>query len=696
MNVRSLARRVGSLHPAIQAIAAVAVIAALIAVIWPAPPGVIAQGVIIGALTSLISLGITLIYRANRVVSFAQGDLGAAPASLVVLLMAHNGLNWFLALGLGAVVAVVVGAGVELIVVRRFTRSPRLILAVATIGLTQILAAAGLALPIAFGDQVPPERTTAPFDWSITIRPITFHGADIIAVATVPLVLIGLAYFLRRTLTGRAIRAVAEDRDRAALLGIPVGRINTTVWALAAALSFLAMFLRAGVVGLPIGQVLGPSILLRALAAAVIGRFERLGVVVAAAITLGVLENAIYWNAKRLTVVDPILFVIVLAALLFVRRAPGRRVDDEQLSSWQAGQAERPLPAAWAALPQVRIARLLGSVVAVVTIIGLPALLGEREINLAAVIVIFSLVGLSLVVLTGWAGQVSLGQMAFVAIGAGVAGHLAQRGLGLSLFSRQPFAGSWDLTAATLAAGCVGAFAAVMIGLPALRVRGMQLAVVTLALALAVSSWLLNPAELSWMPRERQARKPLLGEIALTSETSMYYVSIVVVALCTLLVIGWRRGRSARILIAVRENEKAASSYGLSPTRAKLTGFALSGFLAAVAGALFFFHQQELSQSLFKPEQSLSAFATVVIGGLGSIPGAFIGAAYVRGLEYYVPSAAWRLFATGAGMLVILMVLPQGLGGALVRVRDLVVTRVLVRPRGPVDPAAHVSPGEPR
>ena len=239
----------------------------------------------------------------------------------------------------------------------------------------------------------------------------------------------------------------------------------------------------------------------------------------------------------------------------------------------------------------------------------------------------------------------------------------------------------------------MGALAAVVIGLPALRVRGMQLAVATLALAVAVSSWLLNPAELTWMPRERQPRKPLLGQISLASETSMYVVAIVIVALCTLLVLGWQRGRSRRMLVAVRDNEYAAATYGISPTGAKLVGFALSGFLAAVAGALFFFHQQELSLSLFKPEQSLAAFATVVIGGMGSVLGAFIGALYVRGLEYYVPSAAWRLFATGAGLLVVLVVFPQGLGGALVKLRDRIVGRLVGSVQEPpAAPPAQPSP----
>src|SRR6185436_15999936 len=111
----------------------------LVQVLWGPPAGIVVQGALLGGLTALISLGIALVYRANRVLNFAQGDLGAAPASLAVLLVVSSGASWLVAFVTAIAAAVVLGAVVELVVIRRFFRAPRLILSVATIGLAQVL-----------------------------------------------------------------------------------------------------------------------------------------------------------------------------------------------------------------------------------------------------------------------------------------------------------------------------------------------------------------------------------------------------------------------------------------------------------------------------------------------------------------------------------------------------------------------------
>ncbi len=209
------------------------------------------------ASSALLALGLALVYRANRILNFAQGDLGAAPASLAVLLVVSSGASWLVAFTTGILAAVVLGAAVEFLVIRRFFRSPRLILTVATIGLAQVLAGLGLLLPGWFGVVLPPQSFPAPVDVSFTIEPIRFGGNDLIAMLVIPLAFVGLAVFLRTRL-GVAMRACADDVDRAALVGIPVRRVHSVVWMLAAVLGFLAVFLRAGIVGLSIGTVLGP------------------------------------------------------------------------------------------------------------------------------------------------------------------------------------------------------------------------------------------------------------------------------------------------------------------------------------------------------------------------------------------------------------------------------------------------------
>ncbi|HYD10436.1 MAG TPA: branched-chain amino acid ABC transporter permease, partial [Acidimicrobiales bacterium] len=271
-------------------------------------------------------------------------------------------------------------------------------------------------------------------------------------------------------------------------------------------------------------------------------------------------------------------------------------------------------------------------------------------------VVIFSMVALSLVVLTGWAGQVSLGQVAFVGIGAAVGGWCTS-------------VKGWDLAVALVAAGAIGAVIAIVIGIPALRMRGLHLAVATLAFAHVTSTYLLDQGEFAWLPGDRLPRHDVLGLIPIESETQYFYFALACLVLVLLSVRRLRASRVGRVIIGTRENERAAQAYGVNATRAKLTAFAFSGFIAAFAGALFAHHQQSLGITAYATEESLVVFTMVVIGGLGSVPGAILGAAYVEGSKYFMP-AELAFFAGGVGLLLVLIVLPGGLGGAMYQLRD--------------------------
>ncbi len=620
---------------------------------------------------ALISLGIALVYRANRILNFAQGDLGAAPASLAVLLVVSSGASWLVAFTTGIAAAVLLGAVVELAVIRRFFRAPRLILSVATIGLAQVLAGLGLLLPRWFDVTTPPQSFPSPIDASFTVGVVRFGGNEVIAAITVPVVCALLALFLR-TRVGVAVRGTAENADRAALLGIPVRRLETLVWVIAAVLAFLSVFLRAGIVGLPIGTVLGPAILLRALAAAVIGGMERLPTIVIAAIGLGIVEQSVVWGWGQRQYVEPVLFVIVLVALLVTPVGRGLRGRFEP-STWRAVREPRPVPRELARLPEVRAAGFGIVLLVTLVLVTLPLFLSESRTNLAAVAVIYAVVALSLVVLTGWGGEVSLGQMAFVAIGGAVGGSITARW-------------GWDLGFGLLGAGIVGAAVATLIGLPVLRRRGLTIAVITLSFSLMTTAWLLNPqffgegARFDWLPPARIERGDLFGFVDIRSETSYYFLCLAALGLAIIAVRGIRRSRTGRVLIATRENERATSAYGVNTRRTTLLAFAISGFLAAFAGALFVHHQNGLQLDTYSASESLVVFAMVVIGGLGSIPGALLGALYVRGVTWALP-VDWQILATGAGLLVVLLVFPGGLGAAFADLRD-VLLRLVARRRG--------------
>ena len=655
---------------------------------FPAPNGVILDGALGGGRIALIALGIALIYRANRVINFAQGDLGQVPATLGALLVITLSVNYFVAFTTGLVAAVVLGILVETLIIRRFFRAPRLILTVATIGLSQVLIGAGLFIAQAFGQDFQTNRLDPPFTVKFQVGSTIFNGNDVIAMITIPIAFIALAAWLRLSNIGVAVRGSAERADRASTLGIPVRRLHTIVWTVATVLAFLGMWLRAGAVGLPIGTVLGPTFLLLALGAVVIGRMEKFGVIAAAAIALGILDKAITFQPNNNPAFnDAVLFLVILGALLVTRRPSRGRVGADQVSTWQAAREVRPIPRELRGLPEVRFARwaLLGAVAAF--LVTLPLWLDESRINLAAIIVIFGIIGVSLVVLTGWAGQVSLGQMGFAGVGAAVGGWVT-------------YYTESDLSIALLAGGAAGALAAIVVGYPALRRRGLTLAVSTLAFALFVSSFLLNqelfgengepPGFLpgQWLPGFRIDRTPIFGRFDIESETRFYFLCLIVLALLLFVVRGVRRSRTGRVLIAIRENDSAARSYGINTTRTNLACFALSGFIAAVAGVLLV-HQQTGLQvgagNLYLPEESLRVFSMVVIGGLGSLPGVLLGAAYIWGTEYFLPGQ-WSFLATGAGLLLILMVLPGGLGAVLYDTRDWLLRQIAKR-RGLVVPS---------
>jgi len=650
-------------------------------VAWDVPSGVLVQGALIGGLSSLVALGIALVWRGNRAVNFAAGDLGAVPATLAVLLVIGSaGIGWWGGLGVGLVTAVLLGVLVETLVIRRFARAPRLVLSVATIGMAQLLAAGSLLLADQLDVSIRP--IPAPFDAHFTIDPIHFGGKDIAAFVVVPLAFIALWLFLRRSDIGIAIRGAAERVDRAATLGIPVRRLQTVVWVIATVLAFLAVYLREGVIGVSLGTVLGPAILLRALAAAVIGRMDRLPIIAGAAILLGVVEQSVLWHWRAdPAYVDPALLVVVVIGLVVARRAGAGRA--EEASSWQAARELRPVPRALSDAPVLRAARWAPRVGVAALLVAVPTFLSESQINLAAAILLFAIVGLSLVVLTGWIGQVSLGQMALVAVGAAVGGAVTDR-LG------------WDLSIALVLGGAAGALAAVLIGLPALRRRGLTLAVTSLAFALMTSGFLLNRkyfgtgATFDWLPGERITRTKMFGAIAVDTETRFYYLCVLALAFAYALVRGIRRSRTGRLLIAVRENEHNAEAFGISARRAMIGAFAFSGFLAGFAGALFVHHQSGLSPGPYAPTESLQVFTMTVIGGLGSASGALLGATYLRGIQYYL-SFEWQLLLTGAGLVLVLLVFPGGLGGLVADARDALVRRV-ARRRSLIAPGSRPPP----
>jgi branched-chain amino acid transport system permease protein len=627
-------------------------------------PGLYLYGAVLGLLGALLALGMALIYRANRILNFAQSELGLAPAVFAFCLMAYAHLPFFVALVVGLLGALLVGAIVQGAIIERFTQAPRLILTVATIGLAQLITVGSFLIPTLWGQQPISQRAITPIDFSFDLAPITFGSGHVLALLIAPAVLALVAAFLRYSNAGIAIRAAAERADRASLLGIPVRRLNSTVWSIAALLSFVAMFLRGTVVGLPFNSVegfgsTGFNALMAALTALVLGRFTNLPAVALAAVALGIAEQQlVYSYGNNPALVYPMYGVIILIALS-VRKVSRTRVDQDTVASWQAADEIRPIPRELRRNPEVLMAKWggLGLLAYAAWAVPTVSFMEPSRLLLGSALLVYCMVGISIIILTGWAGLVSLGQMGFVGVGAAI-GALATSQWRL------------DLSIALVIAGAAGAVAAVIVGLPALRVRGLFLAVTTLAFATTAAYYLLNPAYFAWIPTERIERPPLFSFIDLNAPATMYRLCLVTLILVILAVTGLRRSRTGRALLALRENERGAQAFGINTTRAKLTGFALSGFLAAFAGCLFVHVTRSFSITSFSASQSFLVFTATVVGGLGGQTGAILGAIYARGGTWFL-QGSWQFLPSAAGVLLVLLVLPGGFSSLLFRLRDL-------------------------
>jgi len=630
------------------------------------PAGVVLLGVVLGSLTGLTAMGLVLVYRSARIVNFAQADIGGLAATVALVMVTGWHVPYLLALPIGLAAAVATGAAVDAVVVRRFFGAPRLILTIATLGVAQIVGAAELGLPSAFAHLAPLTTFTTPLRFRFDVGPIVFNGNHVLVLVVVPVVLVVLWWFQGRTDTGIAMRAAADSSERAVLLGIPVRRLSRVTWMVAAGLSGIAAMLAAPVLGPQVGVVAGPTVLLAPLAAAVVARFERLPVALAASVAIGVFEQAVFWSYPRSSTVDVALLVVVWLSLLVQRRRTTRG-DDGGLGGYVALREVRPVPAVLRRLPEVRLARagLLAAVGCAAAFA--PLALSTARVTLLTYAAIDAVIAVSLVVLTGWAGQISLGQYAFVGVGAATAGSLLVHAHA-------------DLLLAMLAAAGVTALSAAVVGLPALRLPGTMLSAATLAFAVPVSSWLLNSANFPLLDPATVPRPVLLGHVALDAPVAFYELCLCTLAVAIVVARNFRRSRPGRAAVAVRDNERNAAAFGMRPRSVKLTAFALSGALAGLAGALDVVGQRGIGFAGYNPELSIVVFTMVVVGGLGSLPGALLGALYVECTQDFL-SGAGQLLATGAGLLLLLMVVPGGLGELLFSLRDRLLL-VVARARG--------------
>ena len=507
--------------------------------------------------------------------------------------------------------------------VRRLFDSPRLVLFIATLGVAQLAIFAAIQLPDVSRPgpfPLPPKLTAQEFRWEVTDH-LRIGGRELIVVIMVPLVIAVLALFLGRTRFGLAIRASADNADTGRLFGISVRRVSTMVWTIGGALAGVTLILLAPfrVSAADAGTAsLGPGLLLRVLLVALIARMRSLWVTLIAGICLGIFQRLFQGNVDReiREAVDVIFFIAILViTVMFARRG----TEDE--GEWSLSPKVKAIPERLRGLWYIRNLSRFGFV----ALFGALVLLGvflTKNSNLYTWtrILGFALIALSVSMLTGWAGQLSLGQFAFAGVGGLTVVTLTEGGDIPIPFDWWDWSFDLPWGVAMVVAVAAGMVAAFIIGVPALRVKGLMLAVTTLAFAIAAMSWIFaQDVFTQGATNTPKVVPPVWGPFDFTaSRKSYFFMVLVLLGLAVWMVAHLRKTGIGRMMIAVRDNEDMAAASTVSGSRIKLISFTLAGGLAALGGGLIITGEPTINpQVLFNANESINVIAIAIIGGWG-------------------------------------------------------------------------------
>jgi ABC-type branched-subunit amino acid transport system ATPase component/branched-subunit amino acid ABC-type transport system permease component len=625
--------------------------------------GTFVLGLLNGLIISLLAVGFVLVYKANRFLNLASAQLGVLSALLLLKAVNDWGWSWWLSF-VGCIgVGIVTGLLVEWLIiapVRRRTKSPVRLL-ILTVGVSQVLLAITYIPGLTPMSQAPFPQ---PFSSNIQVGGVVLSGMSLLTLMAVPALLILLTIFLELTSTGKQIRAAAGNPDAARLCGISVSRVSLITWGIAGGLSAFAAILIGPTTTSFNAEAVGPFLLMLTMGAAAFGAFVSFPIAVAGGLGLGLAYQFALAETNNAGTAELVAFGLILLAVLLRGKAIGRAFGFQG-----AAVPERPgfrVPKALqnSPMPRNTMRWLIGISLLIAAIIPLLPYFKSNQFLLVLVL-IYALVGVSLTMVLGWSGQVSLGHFAIVGVGS----FLAAKWAGES---------GWSLVELLLVAGFTGAVVMVVIGLPALRVRGLTLAVTTLGLAVVAPDWLYQQ---SWLggsspfsaPVETMTVLPGIGTIG--SQLYLYYVVLVVLVLVMAAAISLRKSSVGRVMIAVRDNERAAASFGVNSAVVKLRVLGVSGFVAAASGVLYAAAWQSLSPDLFGADVSIAILAIPVIGGLGSVGGAVAAAVLLYMSTFFVgphvsavlgsvgQNIGFLLAVSGLSVIGAMMQFPTGIAG---------------------------------
>jgi ABC-type branched-subunit amino acid transport system ATPase component/branched-subunit amino acid ABC-type transport system permease component len=589
-----------------------------------------------GALYAILAQGLVLIYRGSGILNFAHGAFVMVGAyTYYELNMVHA--PFAVCIVAAAAGCALLGALTHLLIMRPMRRVSPLARVIATLGVMVVLESAAVLLYPGSTRSVPSELPTTPVHLGGGLT-ISEDKLIIFGVGVALTVVLWLGY--RRTQFGRLTTAVAENPMAASSTGHSPDWIAAGNWALGAGL--------AGVVGVLIAPItfLQPSALVLlvvpALAAGLVGGFSSFPLAFAGGLALGVIESLVpnYITAQGWAPSVPFL-ILTLVLVIRGRSIPVRGLVIDRLPAVSTGRI-RPIP------------------LAIMTAAGLyllAAVLPFQWVNAVTFTVLAAIICVSVVVVTGFAGQLSLAQYVIAGVAAVVAGRLAA-----DLH--------WPFLAAALGAVLVSVLLGIVVGLPAVRTRGATLAIVTLGLAVVLVSLVLTSDTISGGDLGITVPPPeLFGwSIDPTIHWSRYgCFCFACLVLVSLLVCNLRRGVAGRRLLAVRSNERAAAALGISVRTAKLYAFALGAGIAAIGGVLLGYLTAPILGDQFDVLSSVTFVGVTVAGGVGSVGGALVGSTLIPGgvvtqIFFGVQQVdAWLPLLGGIGLLLTLRFQPDGI-----------------------------------
>ena len=598
----------------------------------------IVSGLTIGCVYSLVGLGFALTLRATELINFAQGEMVMLGALIGYTLLATLGSPFIVTFVVATLGTGVVGVLLERLILRPMLRrkAPLLNLLIATLGMSIALQAAAI---IIWGREPIPYPPI--FGQGITVLGITVQPLNLWILGLGFALMAALHFFFKKTLIGISWRAASLDPSTAALYGVDRGINVALTFGISAGLGGAAGVLIAPLFFASFG--IGHAVLIKAFAAAAIGGFGIVGTMVGG-LVVGVVETlaaGVVSSEYKNVIMYGMLLVILM--LFFRPTMPAGRSITEGSKVLVASD----IAALVAGVP--RWIKTSALVIAIGVWMAFPWVADPyvlRIVNLATILAISAL-GLQLIV--GYTGQFSFGHAAFYGVGAYASALLVLK-LKLPFVVALPFA--------AIAAAITGALVA-----PVLRLSGHYLAIATLAVGEIVFVLMIN-----WKGLTNGAYgiygipMPDVGPLEINTDEKYFILASLTLALIYFIARRLVHSRFGRALVAVRENELAATASGINPLRQKAAAFIYGSASAGVAGALYAHYASYINPELFGFTTSVQMVVMVVVGGLGSMPGAIIGALVVVLLpEFLRAFADYRLVIYGGLIIAFMMFLPGGL-----------------------------------